>query len=76
MSRANVEPLGVKGVRAECLETACRHVGLIPWKALPFPAQMSFPAIVATGRLKCARCGSRRVTIMPDWSGYKPQGGG
>lgn len=43
---------------------------------LTFPDEAPFLAIVASGRLICFRCGSRRVSLMPDWAAYRPQGGG
>lgn len=48
----------------------------VRFAALPFPDNTIFIEIRASDRLRCERCGRREVSVMPDWRGYKPQGGG
>jgi hypothetical protein len=73
---AQLKGMGVTGIRISCRAYNCRREGRLAFDALPFPHDLRFPTIQASGRLICRQCGSRLVRVMPDWSGYKPQGGG
>ena len=72
----HLKSMGLTGARVDCTEPGCQHSGRLTWEALPFPDETPFPEIEASQRLRCSKCGSKRVTLMPDWTGYRPQGGG
>ena len=73
---AYLRGMGVTGARAACLEPDCRRFGTVAWEAMDFPEGTLFTFIQASQRLRCSGCGSRWVSVMPDWSGYKAKGGG
>lgn len=73
---AHFKGMGVTGIRISCTAYDCRRNNTLAFDALPFPDELAFPKIEASGRLVCRQCGSRLVSVMPDWSGYKAQGGG
>lgn len=59
---------GVKRAEAECMK--CRHRADIDLLAMPPDA--IFGRIKR--RLRCSACGSRDVTLMPDWRDAPAQG--
>jgi hypothetical protein len=46
------------------------------WETLALPEDTPFPDIDRLKRFACSSCGSKAVTITPDWAAYKQNGGG
>lgn len=63
---------GPRGVRVSCLATRsdgwrCHHQGLVDLVSLGLPAGLPYAHIPGRRVLRCSRCGSRDVGVMPDW---------
>jgi Zn finger protein HypA/HybF involved in hydrogenase expression len=65
---ADLTRLGVEKAVATCFD--CRHEADL--MLADFEPHAVFVEI--RQRLKCARCGSRDVGLMPDWRAYRPVG--
>jgi hypothetical protein len=65
---------GLTGAKFTC--TACYRVIAMTWEKIGLPDSTPFPDIERLKRYACSTCGSKAITIMPDWSAYNPQGGG
>lgn len=65
---------GLRGILITC--TNCHRVSAMAWEKLALPDSTPFPDIDRLKRFACSTCGSKAITIMPDWAAYKPKGGG
>lgn len=73
---ASLRRIGLAGVYVTCARADCLHAKAITWTDLGLPEETRIPEIAGKRRFVCAACGSRRVTVTPDWRAYHPQGGG
>ena len=64
MSLGNMREHGVRSVAAHCQKASCGHSASINVDALP----NDFPVPDVSLRLRCSRCGSRKVKTQPDWN--------
>ena len=67
---AHLKAAGCKGMRAMCGD--CKHMADATWGAVQAEDAELFPRI--KNRLKCGKCGSKRISIMPDWPPAGPGG--
>lgn len=67
---ATLRAQGVTGLRIAC--AGCDHTANVRWDIVIAKDAEPFPGIKS--RLKCSQCGSKRVSIMPDWPATGPGG--
>jgi hypothetical protein len=70
----HLKRMGVTGAVITCTFPPCRRTSDIRFDSLPFRDETPFPQILATGQLRCLRCGRLATSCMPDWRDYKPRG--
>lgn len=70
----DLKTMGVTGAVVSC--TGCGRMNVIAWDGLRLADDTPFPDVSRLKRFACAGCGSKSVGVMPDWAGYRPQGGG
>lgn len=70
----HLKSMGLTGARIDCLKCARRRD--LTWEEIGLADETPFPEILSHRRFVCTGCGSRQFTIMPDWWGYRAQGGG
>ncbi len=63
---------GPRGVRVSCLAARpngwrCHHQGLVDLDCLGLSPELPYAHIPGRRVLRCSRCGSRDVSVMPDW---------
>jgi hypothetical protein len=64
---------GLRGVLITC--TNCTRMSVMGWEKLGLPDSTPFPDIDRLKRFACSACGSKAVTIAPDWTACRPKGG-
>lgn len=62
MDLANMRQNGVRSLSVGCLD--CQHNAEVNVDS--YPSHVAVPSIA--GRMKCSKCGSKRVHVMPAWS--------
>ena len=67
---------GLTGVWVTCLHPDCRRSVALEWDRLGLPDDTPFLEIGARRRFVCSGCGSREVSVTPDWREYRAQGMG
>lgn len=70
---ASLKAMGVTGAVVGC--TNCRRDKILSFEALGVADDLAFP-MIARMKLVCSHCGAAAPTVIPDWSGYRPSGGG
>ena len=68
MDLANMRAQGVRGLAVYWLNHSCRHHTVI--SADDYPDDMKAPSFAL--RLKCSKCGGRRVDVRPNWKEASP----
>jgi hypothetical protein len=68
MDLANMRAQGVRNLIAYCEHDSCRHQGLIDVSSYPGDTPVSW----FKARLKCSKCGGRRVDVRPNWKEASP----
>jgi hypothetical protein len=68
MTLANMRQQGVRGIAVYCLNHSCRHHTVINVDS--YPHEVEVPSFGS--RLKCSKCGGRRVDVRPNWKGAGP----
>ena len=63
MTLGNMHRNGVRGLSVTCLNHACRHHTVI--NVDDYPHEVEVPSFGS--RLKCSKCGGRRVDVRPNW---------
>ena len=63
MTLGNMREQGVRGLAVYCLNHTCRHHAVM--SADEYPADLEVPSFAL--RLKCSKCGSRRIDVRPNW---------
>ena len=63
MTLKNMREQGVRGLAVYCLNHACLHRAVI--SADDYPDDIEVPSFAR--RLKCSKCGGRRVDVRPNW---------
>lgn len=71
---ADLKRDGLTGVFVTC--TFCQRSKPLAWDDLGVADEALFPTVADRRSFTCSGCGGRGVSIMPDWRGYKPAGGG
>lgn len=72
-SIADLKSDGVNGAVVSC--TNCHRATVVSWADMRLDDFTQFPDVARLKRFGCSNCGSKAVTIMPDWLGLKPHGG-
>ena len=70
MSLGNMRALGVRSVLAECGK--CRHEAVVSANGLPDAVYVPNVAL----KLRCSKCGSKRITTRLNWLEHKAPGTG
>jgi hypothetical protein len=65
MDLANMRQNGVRSLSVDCND--CHHEAVV--NVDDQPGHLSVPSFA--GRMKCSKCGSKRVSVMPAW-GTRP----
>jgi hypothetical protein len=68
MDLANMRRQGVRGLAVYCLNHSCRHHTVI--SADDYGDDIEIPSFAL--RLKCSKCGGRRVDVTPNWKERTP----
>jgi hypothetical protein len=68
--------MGVTGFRVTCDQMACRHSAFVAFTSAGVDDSVLFPSIAERRGFVCSRCGSRAVSLIPDWRGHKASGVG
>ncbi len=68
MTLGNMREQGVRGLAVYCLNHSCRHHTVI--NVDDHPHEVEVPSFGA--RLKCSKCGGRRVDVRPNWKKASP----
>ena len=68
MDLANMRRQGVRGLAVYCLNHACQHRTVI--SADDYPDDTTVPSFAL--RMKCSKCGGRRVDVRPNWKEASP----
>ena len=63
MTLGNMRELGVHHLIAFCHNDACRHQAIIDVSKYPDGVEVPWFA----GRIKCGKCGGKRVDVRPNW---------
>jgi hypothetical protein len=71
---ARLKLKGADAFRVTCARAFCLHSGFVSFAAAGVEDHAPFPSIAERRRFLCTRCGSRAITIMPDWRNHKAQG--
>ena len=58
---------GVRWFRVFCHAPNCQHGVDLKLDALGLPDETPFPSIATRRQWVCAKCGSRKVGVMPRW---------
>ena len=58
---------GVVGARITCKGTDCGRTVTVTFDQIGLPEDTPFPQIARRRRWVCQKCGSREVSVMPDW---------
>jgi hypothetical protein len=62
MDLANMRDNGVRSLSVSCLD--CTHEAIV--NVDNYPEHLAVPSFAR--RMKCSKCGSKRVHVMPAWS--------
>ena len=62
MDLANMRENGVRSLSVDCLD--CHHEASVMFDDQP--GHLAVPSFA--GRMKCSKCGSKHMTVMPDWN--------
>ena len=65
MTLGNMREQGVRGLAVYCLNHSCRHHTVINVDS--YPHEIEVPSFAL--RMKCSKCGGRRVDVRPNWKG-------
>jgi hypothetical protein len=68
MTLGNMRELGVQRLVAFCLNSACRHEGLIDVSKYPEDTEVPWFA----SKIACAKCGGRHIDVRPNWKEQPP----
>jgi hypothetical protein len=68
MTLGNMRELGVRGLAVYCVNHACRHQTII--SADDYADEIEIPSFGR--RMKCSKCGGRRVDVRPNWKEQPP----
>ena len=71
---AHLKSMGVSAFNVTCAHAYCLHSASLTFAAAGVEDRAPFPLIAERRRFVCTRCGSRAVSIMPDWRGHKASG--
>jgi hypothetical protein len=71
---AHLKSMGVSAFNVTCAHAYCLHSASLTFAAAGVEDRTPFPLIAERHRFVCTRCGSRAVSIMPDWRGHKASG--
>ena len=63
MTLGNMRRQGVRGLAVYCLNHACRHRTVI--NVDEYADEIEVPSFGL--RMKCSKCGGRRVDVRPNW---------
>jgi hypothetical protein len=63
MTLGNMREQGVRGLAVYCLNHECRHHKVI--SADDYADEIQVPSFAL--RLKCSKCGGRRIDVRPNW---------
>ena len=58
---------GVVGARISCKGEHCGRTVTVPFDKIGLPEDTPFPQIARLRKWVCQKCGSREVSVMPDW---------
>jgi len=72
MTLGNMREHGIRTVDAYCEATGCGHMAVLNVDALPD----ELPVPDVSLRLRCSRCGSRKIHTRPNWAEMKAHGMG
>ena len=67
----HLRSMGLTGLTVTCSGVECHHAVDMRFDDLGLAEEVEFPQIVTLKRFWCSRCGSDRVTLMPDWRGQR-----
>jgi hypothetical protein len=70
---AHLKGHGLEGLFVTCAHATCMHATAFTFDALGLADGVQFPSIVRRRRFVCMRCGSRRVSVSPDWRAHMAQ---
>ena len=68
MTLGNMREQGVRGLAVYCLNHSCRHHTVI--NVDDWPHEVEVPSFGL--RMKCTKCGGRRVDVRPNWKEASP----
>ena len=68
MTFGNMREQGVRGLAVYCLNHSCRHHTVR--SADDYPDDITVPSFGL--RLKCSKCGGKRVDVRPNWKEASP----
>lgn len=71
---AHLKSMGAGAFSVTCARAFCLHSASLTFAAVGVEDRESFPSITERRRFVCTRCGSRTVSITPDWRGHKASG--
>jgi len=73
---AHLKSMGRSAFNVTCAQANCLHSASVTFATADIGDQTPFPSIAERRRFICTRCGSRAVSIMPDWRNHKASGVG
>jgi hypothetical protein len=73
---AHLKFMGVSAFSVTCARASCLHSAVVTFAAADVEDRAPFPSIAERRRFVCTRCGSRAVSIMPDWRNHRASGVG
>ena len=68
---ASMRTQGVRNVRMSCRGPDCGRTVVMSFDKIGLLEATSFPQIARLRRWVCQKCGSREVSVRPDWSAPK-----
>jgi hypothetical protein len=72
----HMKMLGLAGVWVTCTRDRCHRDVALGFDQLGLPDDLPFPEIGARRRFVCSACGSKAVSVTPDWREYRARGMG
>ena len=71
---ARLKSMGASAFRGKCGRASYLHSASVTFAAAGVEDRAPFPSIADRRCFVCTRCGSRAVSIVPDWRGHKASG--